>query len=114
LQQVVLNTLLRLRERYVLVSLREPQLALTIAEMAGPLRSAAATLLELEGKVAGSSREALQVIAQEKGEPAWLTALELLSQVRESRSLPPGKAAEVMFVLMAMCQHLRQRLNQLA
>lgn len=114
LQQVVLNTLLRLRERYVLVSLREPHLALTIAEMAGPLRSAAATLLELEGKVAGSSREALQVIAQEKGEPAWLTALELLSQVRESRSLPPGKAAEVMFVLMAMCQHLRQRLNQLA
>jgi predicted nucleotidyltransferase len=114
LKQVVLNTLLRLRERYVLVSLREQQLALTIADMAGPLRAAAATLLELEGKPAASSREALQIIAQEHGKPDWQAALELVSQARESRSLPAGKAAEVMFALMELCSHLRQRLNQLA
>jgi hypothetical protein len=114
LKQVVLNTLLRLRERYALVSLREQQLALTIADMAGPLRAAAATLLELEGKAANSPREALQAIAREQHATSWLATLELVSQARESRSLPPGKAAEVMFSLMEICDHLRQRLNQLA
>jgi len=114
LQQVLLNTLLRLRERYVLVSLREQQLALTIADMASPLRAAAATLLELEGKPVPSSREALSTLAKEPGKSHWLATLEMVSQARESRLLPPGKAAEVMFALMEMCQYLRQRLNQLA
>lgn len=114
LSQVLLNTLLRLRERYALVSLREQQLTLTIADMAGPLRAAAATLLELEGNTASSARQALQTLARDHGTQAWLDALDLVSQARENRSLPPGKAAEVMFALMEICDLLRQRLNQLA
>jgi len=114
LKQVVLNTLLRLRERYAMVSLREEHLALTIADTAGPLRSAAASLLELEGTPAKPPREALRTIAMECGKENWLGALESVSQAREGGSLPPGKAAEAMFALMEICAHLRQRLNQLA
>ncbi|MSP38652.1 MAG: nucleotidyltransferase domain-containing protein [Deltaproteobacteria bacterium] len=49
LDQVLLNLVLRLREAYVMRGLREEQLALAVAEAAGPLRSTAATLLELQG-----------------------------------------------------------------
>ena len=63
LKQVLLNLILRLRELYVLRSLREEQIALVIADMAGPLRSCAATLCELEGQSAVSPKEALAQIA---------------------------------------------------
>jgi predicted nucleotidyltransferase len=52
LNQVIINLLLRLRERYSLVSLREEQLVHIIADVAGPIRSSAATILSLEGKEA--------------------------------------------------------------
>src|SRR5437879_5145266 len=48
-KQVLLNSTLRLREAYLQRSQREEQLAIVIADAAGPLRSAAATLLKLEG-----------------------------------------------------------------
>src|SRR6266540_1219418 len=41
--QVLLNLMLRMRERYALVSLREEQLALVAAEVVGPLRACAAS-----------------------------------------------------------------------
>ena len=59
LEQVLLNLQLRLRERYVLLSLREEQLALVIADAAGPLRSSAASLLHLEGQATTAPKEAL-------------------------------------------------------
>lgn len=114
LKQMLLNTLLRLRERYVLVSLREEHLVLAIADMAGPLRVAATTLLELEGKLVVSPRESLITIVHEQGSNKWPTTLELISQARNSRSLPSGKACEVMFALMEICEYLRQRLEQVA
>ncbi len=49
LKQTLLNLTLRLREAYIARSLREEQLVAMIADMAGPLRSCAAALLELEG-----------------------------------------------------------------
>ena len=69
LKQVLLNLQLRLRERYVLVSLREEQLALVIADAAGPLRSSAASLLHLEGKPALPPKEALEKIVREPTPP---------------------------------------------
>src|SRR6478735_3645450 len=60
LKQVLLNLQLRLREQFVSRGLREEQLVLAIADAAAPLRSCAATLLELEGRAAGSPKEALQ------------------------------------------------------
>lgn len=50
LRQVTVNLMLRLRERYALVSLREEQLVPIIADVAGPIRASAATILGLEGK----------------------------------------------------------------
>lgn len=61
LKQVLLNQILRLRALYVLRSLRQEQLALVVADAAGPLRSSAATLLELEGQAVSSPREALRL-----------------------------------------------------
>ena len=63
LKQTLLNLTLRLREAYIARGLREEQLVAMIADMAGPLRSCAATLLELEGRPAESPKEALQQVA---------------------------------------------------
>src|SRR5258706_4399732 len=48
LKQVLLNLVLRLRESFTVRAGREDQVALLIADTAGPLRACAATLLELE------------------------------------------------------------------
>ena len=52
LAQVLLNLTLRLRAVYVERSLREEQVARAIADAAGPLRTCAASILELEGRPA--------------------------------------------------------------
>jgi len=49
LNQVLLNLSIRLRQSYVERSLREEQCALVVAEAAAPLRTSAASILELEG-----------------------------------------------------------------
>ena len=59
-KQVLLNLQLRLRERYIALSLREEQLAHLIADAAPPLRSSAASLLQLEGEPALAGKAALE------------------------------------------------------
>jgi hypothetical protein len=54
------NLQVRPRERYVLLSLHEEQLALVIADAAAPLRASAASLLHLEGPDAHAPKEALE------------------------------------------------------
>ncbi len=112
LLQILTNLTLRLRERYALVSLREEQLALVIAETAGPLRSAAATLLELEGHPAPSPKEALERIVTSCERAEWKTLLEQMSNSRESLSLQPGTAAPLVFNLMELAETLRQRVER--
>lgn len=80
LKQVLLNLILRLRELYVLRSLREEQLALVIADMAGPLRSCAATLLELQGQPVESPKEALAQVANTLAASGWQETLTHLSE----------------------------------
>ena len=65
---MLLNLLLRLRERYVSLSLDEDRLALVLANSAGPLRAAAATLLALEGQPRMAPREALDAFAKTRAE----------------------------------------------
>jgi predicted nucleotidyltransferase len=48
LRQVLLNLILRMRSVYATRSLREEQLALALADFAGPLRASAAALIELD------------------------------------------------------------------
>lgn len=114
LRQILLNLTLRLRERYAMTSLREEYLALVIAEAAGPLRAAAATLLDLEGLSAASPKEALQNVAQALGNPAVIAALERVSQARETGQLPAGVASPTLFGLFALLEALQQRTARLA
>lgn len=113
LKQVLLNLLLRLRELYVLRSLREEQLALVIADMAGPLRSCAATLLELQGQPTESPKEALAHVAASLSTPEWQDTLTQLSEAREKQSLPPGVAGPTVFRLIDLAQRMRTQVDQL-
>ncbi len=114
LKQVLLNLQLRLRESYVLISLREEQLARVIADAAGPLRSSAASLLHLEGDTATRSpKEALEHIVGAFAEPALSAALQDLSAAREDSELPPGRAAPALLAIHDITQRLRERAERL-
>jgi predicted nucleotidyltransferase len=109
LKQILLNLTLRLRNQYATTGLREEHLAPLIADMAGPLRSAAATLLELEGRSATSPRQALEAIAAELQGSDWPEILRQVSEARETGRLPPGAAGPVLFRLMALADEMRRR-----
>jgi predicted nucleotidyltransferase len=108
LRQVLLNQQLRMRERYMLLSLNEEQLAGAIADAAGPLRSAAASLAQLEGKSAQSGKQALEAFVDQLGDPALHTALQAMSKARETARLAPGQALPAFTSLMAITEHLRE------
>lgn len=113
LRQVVLNLVLRTRELYVARSLREEQATLAVADMAGPLRAAASSLLELEGRPAPTPKEALETVAQELPLPDTERLLTRLSRAREDRSLPAGTAAETLFALYDLAVKLHDRVTRL-
>ena len=113
LKQVLLNLQLRLRERYVLLSLREEQLALVIADAAGPLRSSAASLLHLEGHAVLPPKEALEKVVGEMGDANFAAVLMQMSSAREDRQLEPGKASPTLMGLIEMTRRLRERVERL-
>src|SRR5437763_564759 len=76
LQQTLLNLTMRLREMYVQRSLREEQCAVTIAETTGPLRTAAATILELEGRGTLAPKEALYTFVHDLGPSDFIDLLQ--------------------------------------
>jgi predicted nucleotidyltransferase len=111
LDQVLLNLILRLREAYVMRGLREEQLALAIADAAGPLRSCAATLLELRGQPVSSSKAALEKVVQSSGNSSWSEVLLRISEVREQRLLAPGVAGPCLLKLVDIAQTIRVQLS---
>ena len=113
LKQVLMNLQLRLRERYVLLSLREEQLALVIAEAAGPLRSSAASLLHLEGQAVLAPKEALEKVVTEMADANFAAVLVQMSSAREDRQLEPGKASPTLMGLIEMTRRLRERVERL-
>lgn len=115
LKQALLNLTLRLRETYVSRSLREEQLVVVLAEAAGPLRSCAASLLELEGTPANSPKEALErAAASLPVEADWAGVLSRVSEARQEGKLPPGVAGPALFRLIELAQSLQTRANVLA
>lgn len=114
LLQVLLNLALRLRERYVLVSLREEQLATLIAENAGPLRSCAAALLRLEGQTAPAPKEALEQVVAGLGIEEGAALLRLVSRSREQGALSPGEGPRVLLFLIEVAERMRARVQALA
>ncbi|SDG78330.1 nucleotidyltransferase domain-containing protein [Janthinobacterium sp. YR213] len=108
LRQVLLNQQVRMRERYMLLSLNEEQLAGAIADAAGPLRAAAASLAQLEGKSALSGKQALEAFVYQLGDPALHSALQAMSAARETARLAPGQALPAFTGLMTITGHLRE------
>jgi predicted nucleotidyltransferase len=113
LKQGLLNLVLRLRAAYAERGLRGEQLALVAADAAGPLRTYARDLLDLEGRPAASPKEALESVAASLGGD-WADTLARLSEARETRALPPGVAGPVVFRLIDLTLGLRRRAQALA
>lgn len=110
-RQSLMNLSLRLRERYALISLREEQLVPVIAEAAGPVRTAAAAILRLEGRSGTHPKESLQDLAGRlPGGPRTLI-LERISAAREYRDFGPGEAAAAMAELMDLVKAMQDHLK---
>jgi predicted nucleotidyltransferase len=113
LKQVLLNLQIRLRERYVLMSLREEQLGRVIADAAPPLRASAASLLQLEGNPAPSPKKALERVVASLHDPAFTDALNAMTHVRGGDRLEPGDAPKAMIDLMRLTEKLRAHVERL-
>jgi hypothetical protein len=113
LNQVLLNLTLRLRAAYVARSQREEQLVTVVADAAPPLRTAAASLLELEGRPAAPAKAALREAARAVAGPLAEATLVRMSQARETGTLPAGVAGDTVLELIALARGLRARLRAL-
>jgi predicted nucleotidyltransferase len=112
LKQVLTNQILRLRERYVLVSLREEQLSKVIADAVAPLRSAAVSLLKLQNRSAANPKEALNGYVRERLKDAkWESALAGMSRAREGTLLAQGEPQRIYFLILELAELM---LNDLA
>jgi predicted nucleotidyltransferase len=113
LKQVLLNLVLRLRESFAVRAGRGEQIAMLVADTAGPLRACAATLLELETGKVHTPKEALDLVAQSSGKPEWQQALNLVSEVREQRPIAGETLAPALFSILEIAGHLRNRAESL-
>ena len=114
LRQVLLNLTIRLREAYVERSLREEQCAITVAESAAPLRTSAASILELEGREPLPPKEALEAVVSELHQQQLADLLPHLSEARERRVLPAGQAAAILFQTLELARALYERASRLS
>jgi predicted nucleotidyltransferase len=109
-RQVLLNQTLRLRDVYAEQSLREEQAARAVADAAGPLRAAAASILELEGQAVTDPKAALETLASEGG---FGELLPRVSEARERGMLAPGTAAATLFEVVRLARWLYERAARL-
>jgi predicted nucleotidyltransferase len=106
LGQVLLNLVLRLRERVVARGDDAAALSALAAAVAGPLRAAAAELLELEGRPAPSPREALRLAASDPFDD--------LARAREGGQLELPEAQALVRRLLSVGESFRARMGSLA
>jgi predicted nucleotidyltransferase len=108
LLQVLLNLCLRLRAAFVTRSF-DDQLVPVIVHAGSALRSAAATLRDLEGKPRVSPRESLEETVQELGDPRFTDAVRQISAARESGVLPPDVPRQTVLSLIDLAGALHER-----
>jgi len=113
LRQVLLNLTLRLREAYVEYGSTPERISRLIADSAGPIRSCAATLSKLEGKVAVQPKEALAEFAISLGDGGWSEVLDHISETRERTLLSPDVADATLIRLIELTTRLRTRAEEL-
>lgn len=115
LKQTLLNLTLRLRETYIARGLRDEQLVKVIADTAGPLRSCASTLLELEGRGVESPKIALgKVAASLPNGVTYADEITRISEAREKQTLAPGVAAPTLFSLIELARAMWTRADALS
>ena len=110
LKQVLLNLALRLRAGYVSRSQRPEQVARILAETAGPLRAASATLLELEGSPAADASAALDAAAASLDQGKNVVA-ELLA-VRSAGARAQGSPG-LLFQVIELIKYFSDRAQRL-
>jgi hypothetical protein len=103
-RQVLLNLTVRLRERYVIEGNHEERLARILADITGPIRASAATLIALRDGRTLAPKAALEEIFA--GDGSWGSCLNGLSAVHRDEHLPPGATrhlfGEVLRLLTAL------------
>lgn len=109
LRQMLLNLVLRLRAVLVDHGQHPTRLGAALADAAGPLRVAAAALLELEGRPAPDPKQALAQVAG----PTAADALRMVSAVREGGALRADTARPTYLAMLALAGALRARAEAL-
>ena len=110
LRQVLVNLVLRLRERYALASIHPEQLVAAAADAVGPLRASAAMLLSLEQGRSVPPREALQLVAADSGDTA---ALRTIVEARERGDVPAVGGAAAILGAIEIARHIEARAERL-
>jgi len=113
LKQVLLNLTLRLREAYVQYGSTPERISRLIADSAGPIRTCAATLPELEGKAAISPKEALVDFAGSLGDIGWEEVLAHISETRKRALLSLDVADATVLRLIELATRIRSRAEAL-
>jgi hypothetical protein len=113
LRQVFLNLLLRLRHAYALHAQQDTRAAQVVAQSAGPLRAAAATLLTMRGEAALPPKEALAKVVAEWNDPAMTALLYEMSAAREV-GLAEGQGEKALLHLVMLTERLLGEANALA
>lgn len=109
LSQVLLNLRLRLRAVYLTGHTQDDRMINVVVHAAGGLRSAAATLRELEGQPRLPPRDSLLQVVQRIGDARFVQAVEQMSMARERGTLPPGAAREAVLALIDLAGVLHER-----
>jgi len=107
--QALHNLVLRLRNRYAFTSLREEQAARALAETAGPMRAAAAMLLDLCDEPYDHPKDALVRIAKQAAEPDLISALDTVSRAREGHPTAQGTSGAALLGMITLAGHMRDR-----
>jgi predicted nucleotidyltransferase len=111
LRQVLVNLVLRLRERYALASPYDDQLALAAADAVAPLRACAATLLTLEGEGPVAPRDALKRVVDAAGGGAALAAI---TDARAGGSVPQTAGAVALLGAVEIALGIEARAKRVA
>jgi predicted nucleotidyltransferase len=110
LHQVLVNLVLRLRERYALAGKYDEQLAWAAADAVGPLRAAAASLLTLESGAKAEPRVALEQVAAAAGKT---TALAAMTEARQKGRAPDAGGAAALLGAIDLAAAIEERAQRL-
>ena len=109
LRQVLFNLQVRMRQGVAERAGTQDQVALLLADMAGPLRTCAAALMRLENLGEMAPKEALQRLVESFGDRDLTQSVRDLSEIREGRVPLSGDAMASFFRILDITGRLRNR-----